>query len=353
LGGESYDIDDPVVLGSIDSEALIVSVTPDDDPDNVPRGHYLIQITVESDCGGEHIDTLSAQIDLFDLIDDQISILENMEDVPEKAEVHISKAVDRLENASEEFENKDWETGFSLIERVVKELMNARKKNASTYEVIDELMYMTRCIIYRALIDVESMVGEDNEHIEEAWAEYEEAFEELEDGKYDKFIFSLSKAFDEIMKARTNWIPEDYVEDLEDSLDDIGDLIESEPPKKALKNLENAEEKIEDAIQYAEEGEMEASLEKLDDVIQHLQNAYNNGADTDDIIDDLLENIKEAVKLKIEDAEKVRGTDDTNVKKAWEYYDSAIEEWDDEEFTKAVKDFKLAVQKAELALTKD
>ena len=311
----------------------------------------MVMVEVSDD---EYTDTAFVIVNLIitpsEFLEEQISILENMEGLSKNAQKHVDDATKDLNKAIDEFDGYDWEDGFKYIEKAIKELMDAQKEDVDTQKVIDNLVELVQGMEDTAMEDAITRVGEDNNHIRDAQKDYESALEKLEDGKYDKAIKEFKKAFEDLMKARSEWVPEPYIDKLEYRLAEIQNLMLDEISKKAREYLEKAEDNVEDVIEKANNGNLEKSLDKLEDVIKNLEDANKEGVETTEITESLIEKIEDAVYKKIADAEVVRGSENKDIEKAWDNYDDALKELDKGNYKKAVKEFRKAVDNVEDAL---
>ena len=164
-------------------------------------------------------------------------------------------------------------------------------------------------------------------------------------------INQFEKAYKQIMKAHSKYVPAGYMDDLEERLVAIQTLKEGDISSKALKSLNKAEDKLEDAIEKASEGNLEKSLDKLEDAIGHLEDAEELGVETTDLIESIMEHIQYAVYEKIADAESVlMDANDKDIEKAWEFYNEALDLWAEGKYENAINKFERAVDKAEDAL---
>ncbi len=285
-----------------------------------------------------------------DSIDKVITVLEELE-VPPEAENEIERAIKDFEKAIEKFESGKFEDALDKLQDAVEDLMDAQDDGAHVQDVIDEIINLVREIVDQSLSDAIVMVGEDNKHVVKARDNYDTAGEKLEEGKYDKAINKFEKAYRDTMKARCDWVPKSYVVNLEDRLAEIQELKLGDISSDTLKSLNKAEGKLEDAIEKANEGKLEKSFDKLEDAIKHLENAAEYGVDTSDVIESIVENIRDVVHIKISDAElALIGGINKDIENAWDYYDEALEAWYEGNYKRAIRKFQKAIGKVEDAL---
>jgi len=275
----------------------------------------------------------------------------NLLDVPAKAEKEMDKAVVDLNKAIDEFNNYRNEKGFHNIAKGVKHLEKAQDKGADTQDFINDLVDFVLCSVYRALDEAYTMVGPDNHHVIKAQEHYNKALGELADGiKYDKAIKELRKAYKEAMKARGEWVPEAFEDELEEIKAEIQDMQGDDLSSKALTHMENAEAELTKALEEAYDDQLDKALDKIKKVINELDKAMDEGADTAFLIELILESTEDTLYQKITDAELIAGAQNKDIVKARENFDSALAYLEDDDYNKAIDSFKTAVKNAENAM---
>lgn len=278
-----------------------------------------------------------------------IARIERIE-APEKAQKELDKAVKELNKTKEEFDKGDTEKAIAKITKAVKHLMKAQEKGADTQHVIDNLVALVKAIVHLALEDAVEMVGVDHKHVVKAQKYYDKALDKLSEGKYDKAIKEFKKAYKEAMKAREDWVPEPFPDMLEERIAEVQKLQTEDISPKALGHLENAEMALDEALVEANDDKLDMALDKVKKAIEELETAMDEGADTTDIIESLVENTEDTVHEKIKDAEYIASADNKDVVKAWEKFDEAVAKSDEGDYDKAIDLFKGAAKKAEDAL---
>ena len=210
---------------------------------------------------------------------------------------------------------------------------------------------MVRAIVDDALEDAIEMAGADNHHVLKAQQHYNKALDKIAEGKYDKAIKELKKAYKEAMKARGEWVPGSFIAGLEASILEVQDLQTGEITPEALSRLEKAEDKLNESIQEATNDNFDKALDKIKQAVKELEKAMDEGVDDAiTVIESLLENIEDTVFQKITDAESIVGTDNNHIIQAWNKFNEAMEKWDEGDCKKAVDKFKDAAKKAKQAL---
>jgi len=285
-----------------------------------------------------------------EILEDLITILENLE-VPEEAECDINIAIRRLNRAIIKFEKGKFYDAFNKIQEAVEHLMYAQDLGADTQEIIDSLINLVQGIVDQALEDAINMVGEDNYHIIVAQEKYNLALQKLANGKYDKAVRYFKRAYKNAMKARCEWIPESYLDDLLDRLAEIQELKTGDISDDAMASLNNAESKLIIAIEKANASNLEGSFYRLEDVIYFLLEAEGYGVNTSDIIESIMNNIKDVVYLKIVDAEFALMNAISNpIENAWNHYNEAQELWNEGNYGNAINHYVIAIEKVKDAL---
>ncbi len=314
-------------------------------------GEYIVTLTVTDDDSDFGTDTFNIIVENpMDVSEGVIDDLKELE-VPQKAEKEVNNAIKDIEKAMDEFEEGDFLKAFDKLEDAVDDLMDAQDDGADTHEVIDAIVDLVQGIVDQSMDNTIEMIGEDDKNVIKAQEKYDKALELLEDGKFDKAINQFEKAYKQIMKAHSKYVPAGYMDDLEERLVAIQTLKEGDISSKALKSLNKAEDKLEDAIEKASEGNLEKSLDKLEDAIGHLEDAEELGVETTDLIESIMEHIQYAVYEKIADAESVlMDANDKDIEKAWEFYNEALDLWAEGKYENAINKFERAVDKAEDAL---
>ena len=231
--------------------------------------------------------------------------------------------------------------------------MKAQGKGADTEEIMDTLVDFIDGLVTNTIEDTLELVDEDNKHIGKAQEHYEKAFEKLDDGDYDKAIKEFKKAYKETMKARGEWVPDPFIEMLEEALDEISDMHTEDLLPKALEHLEKAEDELNKALTEADKDNMDNALDMIESAIKELENAMKEDeeADTTLIIDSQMEGVEDTIDLKITDAESVAGAENNDILKAWEKFNEAGKKSEAGDHKKAIDLFKEAVKSAEKALT--
>jgi len=285
-----------------------------------------------------------------EILEDLITILENLE-VPEEAECDINIAIRRLNRAIIKFEKGKFYDAFNKIQEAVEHLMYAQDLGADTQEIIDSLINLVQGIVDQALEDAINMVGEDNYHIIVAQEKYNLALQKLANGKYDKAVRYFKRAYKNAMKARCEWIPESYLDDLLDRLAEIQELKTGDISDDAMAILNNAESKLIIAIEKANASNLKGSFYRLEDVIYFLLEAEGYGVNTSDIIESIVNNIKDVVYLKIVDAESALMNAISNpIENAWNHYNEAQELWNEGNYGNAINHYVIAIEKVKDAL---
>ncbi len=295
---------------------------------------------------------VSIPLAVVDNLKEIIKSLEEM-DFLKSSEKEIDKTIKYLKKAIDEFDKNKTEKAIGKIEKAVKHLMKAQDKGADTQDVIDELIDLVQDIVDKALADAIGMVGENNKHIQKAQKHYDKALDDLEDEKYDKATKEFKKVYKEAMKARGEWVPDPFIDMLEEAIDEVSDLQTEDLSTKALGHLAKAEAELDKALIEADKDEIDKALDKLKKAIKELKKAMeeDEDADTTLIIDSLLENIEDTVYQKIIDAESVAGTDNKDIKMAWKNFNKALTKSEAGDYDKAVGLFKDAVKSGKKAIS--
>lgn len=314
-------------------------------------GSFTVTLTITDNDGGVSTATVEITIKSEVVIIEEIIDGINLLDVPAKAEKEMDKAVVDLNKAIDEFNNYRNEKGFHNIAKGVKHLEKAQDKGADTQDFINDLVDFVLCSVYRALDEAYTMVGPDNHHVIKAQEHYNKALGELADGiKYDKAIKELRKAYKEAMKARGEWVPEAFEDELEEIKAEIQDMQGDDLSSKALTHMENAEAELTKALEEAYDDQLDKALDKIKKVINELDKAMDEGADTAFLIELILESTEDTLYQKITDAELIAGAQNKDIVKARENFDSALAYLEDDDYNKAIDSFKTAVKNAENAM---
>ena len=113
--------------------------------------------------------------------------------------------------------------------------------------------------------------------------------------------------------------------------------------KTAIKDLNKA-------IDDFNKDNLEKAIGKIEKAVKNLLKAQKKEAETQDIIDDLVELVKGKVDKALEDAIEYAGEDNPNVVKAQIHYDKALDNLIKEKYDKAIKDFKNAYKEVMKAM---
>ena len=105
----------------------------------------------------------------------------------------------------------------------------------------------------------------------------------------------------------------------EELIEDIEDLV---VPEDAEKEIDKVIKDLNGAIDGFNKGKPEKAFDKLSDAVKHLTKAEKKGADTQDIIDDLITFAQDMVNEKITEAEQYAGT--KKVDKELEKFDKEL-----------------------------
>ncbi|MFX0011724.1 MAG: hypothetical protein ACFE9R_15530, partial [Candidatus Hermodarchaeota archaeon] len=219
-------------------------------------------------------------------------------------------------------------------------------------EVIDVLVTLVRGLTEDAIEDAIEMVGEDNHFVVIAIEKYDIALQKLIYNKFDKAVEYFRIAYKYAMKARVEWVPEFFIDDLQGLIADIQELKEEEDISYIAWNYLNyAECKIQDAINMANQSIFDIAFYKLGIAIYFLTRAYSYGVDTLFLIDDIMGMIDELVELKISDAESVLiGAESELIETAWTIFHNAQEALENGDYNTAIQLYIQALEKAEDAL---
>jgi len=118
-----------------------------------------------------------------------------------------------------------------------------------------------------------------------------------------------------------------------------------------MASLNNAESKLIIAIEKANASNLEGSFYRLEDVIYFLLEAEGYGVNTSDIIESIMNNIKDVVYLKIVDAEFALMNAISNpIENAWNHYNEAQELWNEGNYGNAINHYVIAIEKVKDAL---
>lgn len=124
---------------------------------------------------------------------------------------------------------------------------------------------------------------------------------------------------------------------------------------KNAQTLRNKDEKTEKGIENIDEAlnfTLRLEYEKSFESVKHaIQNLRQSGAETKDIIDDLITSVKDFVKCNILHSQALVGFNNTHIQKSWEHYYKAIEFMDNDEsekekYSDAIEQFKHAYEEA-------
>jgi len=284
------------------------------------------------------------------IVEEVISMLINLE-VPSEAQIHINKAMNKLNRSIIKFEKGKFYDAFFKIQYALEDLICAEIYGAEVQEAIDILVALVRGLADDAIEDAFEMVGEDNEFVIRALEKYDIALQKLSNEKYDKAVKYFRLAFKNAMKARMKCVPESFLDDLLDRIADIQELKEGDISSCALDCLNSAENKIFAAITKANNSAFALSFYKLGYAICFLLEAQDYGVNTTLLIDAIMSNIRDMVFLKISDAESVLvGASSGLIETAWTKYNNAQVAWDNGNYYTAIERYILALEKAEDAL---
>ena len=138
--------------------------------------------------------------------------------------------------------------------------------------------------------------------------------------------------------------PQDVTEEIQD------ELLGIDPPPEAQDEIDKAIGNLDDAIDAFENDDVKTAYDELKDVVRDLMKAQSEGADTQEVIDDILAFLEDLARLAIEDAAEAVGADDERVVKAQEYFDLAMAYIASGEYDKAVDELRKAYEEAMKAL---
>ncbi len=330
-----------------------VTFTVTDDDLGVDQDWVLVNVTTQSNWVEEQIENLE-------------NILQNLTGQDKK---DVKDAIKLLDKAAKLFEDNKIDKAIKKVDKAIKLLEdiegaigggtrgsgtrgNAEEIPPEVLEVIFELVEIVKGTVDRELVDAVFYVGMDNSHIEKALKHYDKAFDNLIDGKFSAAIKELGKVHKESLKARGEWIPEGLETTAHECIQSIEELIANTVSDEALGHLNNATTKLNKAIKKMEKNKMEQAIVEFKGAIKELEMAMaeDEGADTTEIIDDLLEGTEDSVYQKITDAESVAGSDNKDIKKAWQKFEKALLEVEAGNYDKAMNLYKEAVKKAEKAV---
>ena len=123
-------------------------------------------------------------------------------------------------------------------------------------------------------------------------------------------------------------------------------LEDLEVPENAEKEIDKAIKELNKAIDEFSKDKTEKAIGKIEKAVKHLMKAQDKGADTQDVIDNLVSLVKSLVDRALENAIEFAGEDNDHVVKAQEHYDKALEKLEDGEYDKAISEFKKAYKEA-------
>ncbi len=121
-------------------------------------------------------------------------------------------------------------------------------------------------------------------------------------------------------------------------------------PEKAEKEMGKAVKELNKAIDEFNNDRIDKALNNIAKAVKRLMKAEKKGADTQDVIDELVALVQGIAETAIEDAIGTVGPDDLHVVKAQEHYDKALGNLADGKYDKAIKEFKNAYREAMKAL---
>ena len=177
------------------------------------------------------------------------------------------------------------------------------------------------------------------------WKEYTGNFTLSGEGKHYVEFYSIDNVGNkEEVKNQTHYVDQTpfsgYIKD------QIIKLEELETPPGAKKKINKSIDKLNQAIDAFNDNDTAKAIGKIEKAVEHLMNAQDKGADTQAIIDDLVELVKTIVDKALEDAIEIVGSDHSHVVKAQQHYSKALDKIAEEKYDKAINKFQKAYEKA-------
>ncbi|NQT00682.1 MAG: right-handed parallel beta-helix repeat-containing protein [Planctomycetes bacterium] len=136
-----------------------------------------------------------------------------------------------------------------------------------------------------------------------------------------------------------------------ESIEDIIAVLEDmDVPEDAEKEMDKAVKELNKAIDEFNNDRIDKALNNIAKAVKQLMKAQEEGADTQGVIDELVDLVKGIADKAIEDAIEAVGTDNLHVVKAQEHYDKADGNLTDGKYDAAIKKFKNVYKEAMKAL---
>jgi len=136
-----------------------------------------------------------------------------------------------------------------------------------------------------------------------------------------------------------------------EAIEHIIDVLEEmDVPEDAEKEMEKAVTELNKAIDEFNNDRIDKVFNNIAKAVKQLMKAQKEGANTQDVIDQLVELVQGIAGEAIKDAIEVAGEDNPHVIKAQKHYDKAFGNLADGKYDRAIKEFKKAYREAMKAL---
>lgn len=267
-----------------------------------------------------------------------------------------TKAEKSMENINDALNltiTQEYEESFESVKHAIQ---NLQQSSAETGDIVSILYNSVKDFTKCNILYSQSLVDFNNSYVQKSWEHYYKAIEFLDNDesteeKYEDAIEQFKQAYKKSLKAKGEWIPENYVENIQKALNDVQALIDDTTNKKVLNELKKSKDELNKALEKVNSSEndrLEKSFDNTKKAIDHLEKSEEEGASTFEIRCWLMITVKDAIDNIVKNQLLVKNT---HFEKAKEEYDNALEYMRDYEFDKSIQHFKTTLQHIKNAIT--
>lgn len=330
--------------GEVEEEIEIENLNPDSSKDE------YIHLVWQENVSNYQIFYTNDKTENFKIqLKSAIKEIQIIRDKDTKAE----KSMEKIDEALNFTLTQEYEESFESVKQAIQ---NLQQSSAETEEIVNVLYSSVKDFSKCNLLYSQSLVEFNNSHVQKSWQHYYKAIEfmnndDSNEEKYEDAIERFKQAYKGSLKAKGEWVPESYVENVQEALNGIQILMDSTTGKKALKELEKSKDELNKALEKVNSSEndrLEKSFDNIKKAIGHLEKAEKEGVSTIEIRCWLMITVKDVIDTIVKSQSLVKNT---YFEKAKEEYDNALEYMRDYEFDNALQYFKTVIQHIKKAIT--